>query len=570
MQLHIPEKTLENLLLKENIVKENELEKAKKEAIRSNRTLVNVLLGRGTISEEYLIELLSSYFKVPITHLENIENKKDVLKLIPEELAKTKRVVAFNWDEKNRILKLAMLDPGDTQTIHFLQTKLNCKIEPYITTESDLDRAIRLYERKLEKEFDQIISENIKKATTISGTIDLARIAREVPIITILNAILEQAATLRATDVHIEPLDKLSLIRFRIDGVLREILTLPKIIHPFLVARVKVLANLAIDEHRKPQDGRFKFKSSVGTFDIRVSIVPIIEGEKVELRLLKPSERPWSLADLGLSPRDAKIVREALKGTQGMILSTGPTGSGKTTTMYACLGILNKPEVNIMTIEDPVEYNIPRANQIQVNPKVGISFSTGLRSIVRQDPDIIMVGEIRDKETAQIAVNAALTGHLVLSTLHTNDAPSAITRLRDMGVQNFFLEATLKLIIGQRLVRRICLNCIESYKVSEQMKRLIKAQLALAGVSSADVPNTLYRGRGCKECDFTGYFGRIGIFEVLNVSKQIRKLIIKNASTEEIREQAIKEGMKPMFVDGLREAESGITTIEEILRVIRT
>lgn len=570
MQLHIPEKTLENLLLKENIVKENELEKAKKEAIRSNRTLVNVLLGRGTISEEYLIELLSSYFKVPITHLENIENKKDVLKLIPEELAKTKRVVAFDWDEKNRILKLAMLDPGDTQTIHFLQTKLNCKIEPYITTESDLDRAIRLYERKLEKEFDQIISENIKKATTISGTIDLARIAREVPIVTILNAILEQAATLRATDVHIEPLDKLSLIRFRIDGVLREILTLPKIIHPFLVARVKVLANLAIDEHRKPQDGRFKFKSSVGTFDIRVSIVPIIEGEKVELRLLKPSERPWSLADLGLSPRDAKIVREALKGTQGMILSTGPTGSGKTTTMYACLGILNKPEVNIMTIEDPVEYNIPRANQIQVNPKVGISFSTGLRSIVRQDPDIIMVGEIRDKETAQIAVNAALTGHLVLSTLHTNDAPSAITRLRDMGVQNFFLEATLKLIIGQRLVRRICLNCIESYKVSEQMKRLIKAQLALAGVSSADVPNTLYRGRGCKECDFTGYFGRIGIFEVLNVSKQIRKLIIKNASTEEIREQAIKEGMKPMFVDGLREAESGITTIEEILRVIRT
>jgi len=475
MPLHISEKEFEKLLLKERVISEAEFEEAKKQAVRSNQTLVNVLLGRGSISEEYLTELLSSHFKVPIANLERIDEKKETIKMIPEEFAKKNELIAFDWDAEKRILKLAMLDPGDFQTIKFLEAKLSCKIIPYITTPAHLNRGFRQYEKKLEETFTEVISENIKKATTLSGEIDLTRVAREVPIVTILNAVLEHALGLASTDIHFEPLADNSLVRYRIDGILREILTLPKIVHPFLVARVKVLANLAIDEHRKPQDGRFRFEGSRGISDIRVSIVPILEGEKVEMRLLKPQERPWNFSDLGLSPKDIELIEENLRKTQGMIIGCGPTGCGKTTTMYSCMQVLNKPTINIMTIEDPVEYSIPRVNQIQVNPKAGITFSQGLRSIVRQDPDIIMVGEIRDKETAAIAVNAALTGHLVLSTLHTNDAASAITRLIDIGIESFFLEPTLELIIAQRLVRKICLNCIESYKPGLEIKKLIKA-----------------------------------------------------------------------------------------------
>jgi len=568
MPLHISEKEFERLLLKEKVVSEPEFEEAKEEAIRSNRTLVNVLLGRGSISEEYLTELLSSYFKVPITNLEGVEDKKEVVKMVPEEFAKKNELAAFDWDPEKRILKLAMLDPGDFQTVKFLEAKLNCKILVHITTPANLNRAFRQYEKKLEETFTEVISENIKKATTLSGEIDLAKVAREVPIVTILNAVLEHAVGLTATDIHFEPLGDISLVRYRIDGILREILTLPKIVHPFLIARVKVLSNLAIDEHRKPQDGRFRFQGASGISDVRVSIVPILEGEKVEMRLLKPQERPWNFSDLGLGPKDEKLINENLEKTQGMIIGCGPTGCGKTTTIYASMRILNKPKVNVMTIEDPVEYSIPRINQIQVNPKAGITFASGLRSIIRQDPDIIMVGEIRDKETAEIAVHAALTGHLVLSTLHTNDAASAITRLIDIGIESFFLEATLNLIIAQRLVRKVCLNCIESYKPSLETKKLIKAQLSLAEVE-AEVPETMYRGRGCKVCGHTGYSGRIGIFECLDISKNIRKLILKKATASEIKAQAIKEGMTSIFQDGLRKVETGVTSIEEVLRVAR-
>jgi type IV pilus assembly protein PilB len=286
------------------------------------------------------------------------------------------------------------------------------------------------------------------------------------------------------------------------------------------------------------------------------------------MRLLKPPERPLNFPDLGINPKDEKLIRDALKATQGMVIVCGPTGCGKTTTIYACMGELNKPNVNIMTIEDPIEYSIPRVNQIQVNPKAGITFASGLRSIVRQDPDIIMVGEIRDKETAEIAVNAALTGHLVLSTLHTNNASGAITRLMDMGIEPFFLEPTLKVIIGQRLVRKNCLNCVESYEISPSLKKLIEAQLALYGIEM-QVPKVLYKGKGCKVCGYSGYRGRTGIFEVLNVSKNIRELILKRAPSSLIEREAIKEGMTLMIQDGLKKVESGITTIEEVLRVVR-
>ena len=566
--MHIGDEEFKILLLKSKILVQAEFKEAEEEAKRSGQPLINILLGRQSISEKFLNELLASFFRVQTIDLRDIEGKKEIVRMIPEELAKKKHLIAFDFDEKERILKLAMEDPGDLETIKFLEMKLNCKIEPYVTSLTDLERGFRQYEKKLEEKFSKIIIENVEKTRTISGEIDLAKVAREMPIIAILDAIIENAVSLKATDIHFEPLTDKFLVRYRIDGVLRETLSLPNLIHSFLVARVKVLANLAIDEHRKPQDGRFLFNSSLGTIDTRVSIMPLLFGEKVEMRLLRPREKPWSLPDLGLSPKDEKLIGESIKIAYGMILAVGPTGCGKTTTLYTVLNLLNKPKVNIMTIEDPVEYSIPRVNQVQINVKAGITFATGLRAIVRQDPDIIMVGEIRDKETAQIAVHSALTGHLVLSTLHTNDAAGAIPRLIYLGIEPFLITSTLKLIIAERLVRKICWNCVESYKPNPEIKKLIEAQLALGGVKS-EIPAILYKGKGCKVCGYTGYLDRTGIFECLNVTEGIKELILKKAGSSEIKAQAIKEGMTTMFQNGLEKIESGLTTIEEVLRVIR-
>lgn len=567
--MHIDDQKFEEILLKTRIIEQADFEDAKKEAVRSNMTLYNVLLGREGISERFLAEVLSSFFRVPTTDLRGIEEKRDVVRMIPENFAKKKSLAAFDFDESKKVLKVAMVDPGDLAVIEYLETKFDCIIEPYIVSSIDLKRAFDQYKEQIGEKFSQIITENIKKAETISGEINLAKVAEEVPIVAILDAIIEYAVDAMASDIHFEPLVDALLVRYRIDGIMREVLTLPQIIHPFLVARVKILANLLIDEHRKPQDGRFKFTSNTGSLDIRVSIIPLLRGEKVEMRLLQSSDKPLNLPDLGLSMRDAETIEENIKKTYGMLLVTGPTGCGKTTTLYTVLHILNKPKVNIMTIEDPVEYDIPRINQVQVNEKAGITFAGGLKSIVRQDPDIVMVGEIRDSDTTQIAIQAALTGHLVLSTLHTNDAASTISRLIDLGAEPFLLTSTLNLIIAQRLVRRICINCVESYTPSPEIQRLIKAQFSLGGMEVV-VPTLLYKGKGCKVCGHRGYKGRVGIFECLNVSKDINKLILERADSAAIRNQAIKEGMTTMAQDGLRKVEAGETTVEEVLRVIRT
>jgi len=567
--MHISYEKLEEIILNTNLIDKADFEEVKREAQQSGRTLLNVLLGREGISERFLTEVLASYFRVPTTDLKGIEEKREVVRMLPENFAKKKSLAIFDFDEKNKVLKVAMADPGDLEVIEYLEAKFECAIDPYMVSSEDLKRAFGQYKEQIADKFSQIISENIKKAETISGEIDLTKVAQELPIVAILNAIIEYAADLMASDIHFEPLADSLLVRYRIDGVLREILSLPKVVHSFLVARVKILANLLIDEHRKPQDGRFKFTTPSGSLDIRVSIIPLLEGEKVEMRLLQPSERPLSLPDLGLEAKDIAIIEGNIKKTYGMILATGPTGCGKTTTLYTILNILNKPKVNIMTIEDPVEYDIPRVNQVQVNEKAGITFASGLRSIVRQDPDIIMVGEIRDSETTDIAIHAALTGHLVLSTIHTNDAASTIPRLLDLGAEPFLVASTLNLIIAQRLVRRICLNCIESYAPSPEIKKLIKAQFSSGG-EEITPPSLLFRGKGCKVCGYRGYRGRIGIFECLSVSKEINRLILNRADSTTIKEQAIKEGMTTMAQDGLRKVEAGLTTIEEVLRVIRS
>ncbi|MDP1892301.1 MAG: GspE/PulE family protein, partial [Gemmatimonadaceae bacterium] len=403
------------------------------------------------------------------------------------------------------------------------------------------------------------------------GETDLAKLAEAVPTVTILDNIIEHAIALNASDIHFEPMQKEVLIRYRVDGVLHEILGLHKSIEPILVARVKILANLQIDEHRVPQDGRFRFEIEEGSIvDVRVNVMPVMHGEKVEMRLLKSSARPLTLEELGLSAKAVKIVREEIKKPHGMILVTGPTGHGKTTTLYAVLHILNTSEVNIVTIEDPIEYEIHRVNQTQVNAKAGVTFANGLRSLLRQNPDIIMIGEIRDNETVEIAVHSALTGHLVLSSLHTNDATAALPRLLDMGAPAFLLSSTVNMVIAQRLVRKICASCVESHQTTPEIKRLINAQLALIGDARVkNIPKTIFKGKGCKVCGQTGFQGQIGIFETLSVSDAIRELLLAQKPVGEIRKQAIKEGMTTMFEDGLEKVEKGITTIEEVIRVVR-
>jgi len=384
--------------------------------------------------------------------------------------------------------------------------------------------------------------------------------------------LMAYAVSSRASDVHFEILDDVVMIRFRIDGILHEIIRMPKEVHPAVVARIKILSSLRVDEHSRPQDGRFRYKTGETIIDVRVSIITTFYGEKVVLRLLSATQRPLSLAEIGMFDRYSKIVEEAIEKTYGMVLVCGPTGSGKTTTLYSILNMLNRPEVNVVSIEDPIEYDMRYVNQMQVNVAAGITFANGLRSILRQDPNIVLVGEIRDGETANIAIQAAMTGHLVLSSLHTNDAATAVPRLIDMEVPPFLVAAVLNNVVAQRLVRRVHLDCIESYVPDKAVLENIRKQLVAIGIDPASMklPKTFYRGKGCPGCGHTGYVGRIAIFEVLNFSEEVRKLVISaDFNLDNLRNLSRKLGMETMFEDGLKKVERGITTIEEVFRVIQ-
>ncbi len=539
--------------------------------MRLGQTIINTLVGRGDITEEYLVELLTPYASVPVINLQLVTIPQKLFEQIPEVYAKSKNIVLFETDAEKGMAKVAMTDPLDYDTIEFLRFKLGMWIEPYLTTPNSLKYGLKQYKQDLGIEFNDIITENVKKFLSAGGETDVTKLAHAVPIVAILDAIIDHAIALNASDIHFEPQEKAVLVRYRVDGILHEVLNLHKLIEPILVARVKILADLRIDEHRVPQDGRFRFQvDEETTIDIRVNVMPLMHGEKAEMRLLESSARPLRLEELGLSNEGADIIREETKKPHGMILVTGPTGHGKTTTLYSILHILNTPEVNITTIEDPIEYEIARVNQTQVNTKAGITFANGLRSILRQNPDIIMIGEIRDGETAEIAVHSALTGHLVLSSLHTNDAPSALPRLADMGVHAFLVAPTLNLVVAQRLVRKICTSCIASYPTPPEMQEVIVHQLKLIPNGHIKtIPALLYKGRGCNVCGGSGFHGQIGIFELLKMSTVISELLIKQAPVNEIRDQAIKEGMTTLFEDGLQKTQEGLTTIEEVLRVVR-
>ena len=567
--MHISDEKLESILLESGIINVEDFNSAHEESKRSGQTITNVLIGNEKITEDYLTELLEPYYGVPIVNLKKEKIPQKTLELIPEVYAKSKNVIIFFYDKENELVKLAMLDPFDYDTIEYIRAKFNAWAEVYLTTNSSFHYGLKQYKQKMDSGFEDVISENIEQSLSLVKEKDLSKTATAVPIVSILDNIMEQAVTLNSSDIHFEPLEKELLVRFRIDGIMSEVLNLPEEIASILVARVKILANLQIDEHRIPQDGRFRFEMQDGSnIDVRVNIMPIFHGEKVEMRLLRNSARPLMLEDLGFSEEASKIVHEEVKKPHGMILVTGPTGHGKTTTLYAILHILNTPLVNITTIEDPIEYEFPRVNQTQVNVKTGITFANGLRALLRQNPDIIMIGEIRDNDTVEIAIQAALTGHLVLSSLHTNDAPSAIPRLLDMKAQLFLLSSTLNLVVAQRLVRKICTSCIESYDPSNETISFIKNQIEFSGNKIEDIPTRIYRGKGCDVCDNSGFIGQIGIFEIFVVTEDIRKLIISNVDVSELRAKAIADGMITMFKDGLDKVEKGITTIEEVMRVV--
>ncbi|MFA6308036.1 MAG: GspE/PulE family protein [Patescibacteria group bacterium] len=522
---------------------------------------VDFLIKQDLIKSNEIGQLIANDLHIKYIDLSREQIDSNVLNIIPEIVARKQNIIAFKRDEEG--LKIAMLDPYNYEMIKMVEKKAGEKVLPYFSTEYDIKNTFALYRKSIQQEYATNIQKHAIKAQGAN--------VESVSVVKLVDDIFSYAYTNHASDVHIEPEDKEIKIRFRIDGILYDVLTLSKGILELIVARIKILAKLRTDESRAAQDGKIVTRVEAEKVDIRVSIVPITHGEKIVLRLLSSKGKQFSLEDLGMTGRDLEIVQRAAKRPYGMILSTGPTGSGKTTTLYALIKLLNNRNINICTIEDPVEYDLEGINQIQVNPQTNLTFAQGLRSLLRQDPDIIMVGEIRDEETASIAVNSAMTGHLVLSTLHTNDAATSLPRLLDMKIEPFLVASTVNIIIAQRLLRKICMKCIVSYtlkdKEIEQLKSEIELNKFLNIEKISDV--RFYKGKGCKSCNNSGYIGRIGIFEVLEVTDDIKELIMARADNEQIKKKAMGNGMKTMFEDGFDKAISGKTTLDEIFRVTK-
>lgn len=556
--MFLPDEQLKSLLIQGGVVDQKTLDEVSEVAKNLKVTLQEAVTEKDLISDEKLGLLIADFLKFPFVTLSKITIPDEVFNIVPERIARKYKIIAFARD--NDGVKLAMADPANTDIQVMIFKKTGQKVIPYLATEKDIETTLQFYRKDLQKTFDELLVEEI-------GNVD--SVLDDAPIAKIVDLLITYAYRDKASDIHIEPQEKSSLIRFRIDGILHDALSLDKELHDRIVTRIKVLSRLRTDEHLSAQDGKMRMPVDNEELDLRVSVIPIADGEKVVLRLLSSHAREFSLLDLGMNEKDLKKVNSALNKSYGMILSTGPTGSGKTTTIYAILKILNTREKNITTIEDPVEYKIKGVNQIQVNVKTNLTFANGLRSILRQDPNIIFVGEIRDMETAGIAVNAALTGHLVVSTLHTNDAATALPRLIDMKVEPFLVASTVTVIIAQRLIRRICDSCKEPiiFKRSEISKNFPEEALTKHLGLSEDV--AAYHGKGCKMCHFTGYVGRIGIFEIIETSEKIRKLITEKNDSDVIAREAINEGMTTMFDDGLEKVIKGLTTIEEVLRVTK-
>lgn len=557
--MFLPDDQLKEILSKSGNFAPGILDEALKSVEGTHSSLGSYLLGKHLLTEDQLGLILAKALGIPFVILSKLTIPPEIFEIVPPRLMRKNKVVAYGKEGKT--LQVGMADPRAKQVVEMLAKKTGLKIEVAYASESDISSIINLNKQALQVTIDELLKNEITLAThTTSDSLPIAKI-----IDTLINTAYED----RASDVHIEPTESESLVRFRIDGVLQDVLLMPKQIHDRLITRIKVLSNLRTDEHMSAQDGKMRLAIPEEQLDIRVSILPVTGGEKAVLRLLSSKSREYSLVSLGMAPDDLTKLERAYAQTYGMILSTGPTGSGKTTSIYAILKVLNTREKNITTIEDPVEYWIKGANQVQVNVKTNLTFADGLRSILRQDPNIIFVGEIRDNETAGIAVNAALTGHLVLSTLHTNDAATAIPRLSDMGVEPFLVASTVRVIIAQRLLRKICDGCKTtiSFTRDELLKHFSADIIKKFFPAGQDL--TTYHGSGCKMCHNTGYKGRLGVFEVLEVSAEIRKLIAAKSDADIINQQALREGMQSMLEDAMIKVQKGQTTIEEVIRVTK-
>jgi len=562
---------LETLVALGSIPK-NIAEAIQTESLKTGEEPEAIMLRKRIATEEHIVRAKAKLLDIPFISLATHAFSPDAITMIPESVARKYILLPFQYDEKQNAISVAMVDALDFQVIDFLEKKTGKTIKPFMAMKDDILTAMNnAYTQNIGADVSAALKETSKGEIKTYEAGHLGEVIREAPIAQIVSAVLEQAMRLRASDVHIEPQEADTRVRYRVDGVLQERLLLPNRLHDAVISRIKILGDMKIDEKRIPQDGRFNFKMGDSEVDLRVSSLPTVHGEKIVMRLLKKSGGVPTLPELGLRGLGLKNLEANILRPHGIILVTGPTGSGKTTTLYAVLTKLNNAKVNILTLEDPVEYQIAGVNQVQINPVAGLTFATGLRSFLRQDPNIMLVGEVRDRETTELAIQAALTGHLVFSTLHTNNAAGAIPRLIDLGAEPFLVVSALNAVVGQRIARKICPTCKEEYTPDDAVVKSVRD--VLGNLLGQDKEIRLYRGKGtvngepCSSCQGTGYLGRIGIFEVFTMTDPISRFTLSRSPMRDIEDQAKKEGMITLKQDGYLKALEGITSIEEVLRV---
>ncbi len=559
--------TLSGILYSEHLLTKEQLDEIKVKSASEGTSEEEIIRNGKYVSEEKFSEAKAKLLGIPFIALDTISFSPQAISFLSRAVAERFLIIPFLYDDQAKTLSLAMANPVDLDAISFVKQKTGFEVKAFAASPLEVQRAInQQYRQELVGEVGEAIkeTEEYTKPKVVEST-DISKIIKEAPIAKIVSTILEYAVNSRASDVHIEPQEDRVRVRYRIDGILYDRLSLPKTVQEAVISRIKILSEMKIDEHRMPQDGRFNFKVDEKEVDLRISVLPTVFGEKIVMRLLRKSGGLPTLNELGLTGSTLKNLESAILRPHGIIIVCGPTGSGKTTTLYSVLSRLNTTRVNIMTLEDPVEYQIPGINQVQINPAVKLTFASGLRSFLRQDPNIILVGEIRDGETADLAIQAALTGHLVFSTLHTSSASGALPRLLDLGAENFLLASTMNGILGQRIVRRTCTHCREAYSPPPQIVEEMKKVLGNLFPQSNDVK--LYKGKGCENCGNTGYQGRVGIFETLLVTDKVSSLVLEKADSGTIEKEAVNQGMITMKQDGYIKALQGVTTIEEVLRV---